>query len=454
MSRHSRTLGASLGVVMMLVTADHGGIRRLPFAGPPVPMPAPDSLASMYDVGGIPVIQRRSLSGQVVAAKVYLLGGSRQVNASNAGIEAVLLGASEYGTKNYPGLAVRDAESLTGSEVSVGVEPDWATIGFVGLAEDFDSTWAVVADRLIHPTLDSAAVAIAKRRALAAVDDRTNGPDGMVGQMAESLAFAGHPYQIPTGGTVTSITSLTPAMVRDYEATQVVGSRLLVVVAGNVTRAQVEGAVQRTLATLPQGAYKWTLPEPWKSAAPAIAVKRQQLPTNYIVGYFGGPQGSGNDAMAFQAGLGYITSLIEGPMRDSGLTYGAGAGYINRGAAGGMITLTTPSPDRALKIIDHAIAFLSDAKTYGSGSAYFNRQTGGSTDRYLSRMERSEQQVDNLADSYLYHGDFRYLENIDQQVNQVSPSDMGRALRAYVKNIQWAYLGDTTKVPRELMTKY
>jgi zinc protease len=448
MSRHTRTLGASFSVVAMIATADHAGLsRRVPAF--PRSSVAADSLAVMYDVGGISVIQRRALAGETVAAEIYLLGGARQVDASTAGIEAVLLSASEYGTKSFPGAATREAESRTGSGVGVGVEPDWTTIGFVGLAEDFDSTWAIVADRLMHPTLDSTAVAIGKRHVLAAIAARTAGPDGIVRQMAESVAYAGHPYQNPTGGTVASVSALTPAAVRDYQANQVVGSRLLVVVAGNLTRARVEGAVQRTLATLPKGAYKWTLPEPWKPTATTIAVKRQQLPTNYIFGLFGGPQASSAEVNALESGLGNIGGAANALMRDSGLTYDAGAGMLSQGATGGVLHVSTGSPARALKIFNDWIDAYMTAnfrQVNGTASNYASE--------YLSMMETPRSQVNILAESYLYHGDFRYRENFASTVRQMSPTDMQRALRAYLKNVQWAYLGDTMQLPRALMTKY
>ena len=45
------------------------------------------TMTSSFDVGGVKVILRESDANNVVAANLYLLGGTRQITPSNAGIE-------------------------------------------------------------------------------------------------------------------------------------------------------------------------------------------------------------------------------------------------------------------------------------------------------------------------------------------------------------------------------
>ncbi|HMH25287.1 MAG TPA: hypothetical protein VK542_01740, partial [Gemmatimonadaceae bacterium] len=51
-----------------------------------------------FDVSGVHVILRQNDANNVVAANLYLLGGSRQITDANAGIEPILLDVSERGT--------------------------------------------------------------------------------------------------------------------------------------------------------------------------------------------------------------------------------------------------------------------------------------------------------------------------------------------------------------------
>jgi hypothetical protein len=46
------------------------------------------TMTSSFDVGGVKVILRESDANNVVAANLYLLGGTRQITLSNAGFGA------------------------------------------------------------------------------------------------------------------------------------------------------------------------------------------------------------------------------------------------------------------------------------------------------------------------------------------------------------------------------
>ena len=66
-----------------------------------------DTSTTSFEVNGLTVILRRNTATDVVAANMYLLGGTQQLTPATQGIEALLLEASERGTKHYPGAAVR-----------------------------------------------------------------------------------------------------------------------------------------------------------------------------------------------------------------------------------------------------------------------------------------------------------------------------------------------------------
>ncbi|MBX6331776.1 MAG: insulinase family protein, partial [Gemmatimonadaceae bacterium] len=133
-------------------------------------------------------------------------------------------------------------------------------IGLRGLLPDLDSSWAVFADRILAPTLDSAAVAVARDKLLAVARRRREEPDELVRYLADSAAFDGDAYGLPVEGTERSLAALASAALRRYHETQMVTSRMLLVVVGNVPRATLERLVAGTLARLPRGTYQWTVP--------------------------------------------------------------------------------------------------------------------------------------------------------------------------------------------------
>src|SRR6476620_4492845 len=70
----------------------------------PATKPAADTTTSEFEVNGLKVILRRNMATDVVAANLYLLGGTRQLTPQTQGIEALLFAASERGSRRFPGL--------------------------------------------------------------------------------------------------------------------------------------------------------------------------------------------------------------------------------------------------------------------------------------------------------------------------------------------------------------
>ena len=409
-----------------------------------------DSLTVTYDVAGVKVIHRPIATNDVVAVNLYLLGGTRQTRPATAGIEPFLLYASEHGTKRYPGEAARRALAHTGSWIRIMATPDYTGIGFRGIKQEFDSTWAVFADRVMHPSLDSTAMELTRAQLLTRVKAERESPESHAAWIADSLAHESHPYAIPALGTEASLTALTAADLRSYATEQMMTSRMLLVVVGDISRERLEKAVTSTLGTLPRGTYSWTLPPAWTTKAPRVVAVQRRLPTNYIYGYYSGPQQSSPDFPAFRIATGYLGGILQEVIRGEGLSYAAGAMTIEYGATGGAIYVSTVRPDSVLKIINLAIDYIqSDALPRSDLIKHSQRYVNG----YYYQTESNAEQANMLAMAQLYRGDFRAAAQYADVLRKVSGTDVKRAAREFIKNIQYAYVGDSSRVPMKLMMK-
>ena len=353
-----------------------------------------DTVTVSYEVAGVRVIHRVVQTNDVVAVNLYLLGGSRQTRPSHAGIEPFLLHASEYGTKSYPGESARRRLAHTGSWISVGATPDYTRIAFRGIKQEFDSTWAVFADRVLHPTLDSTAIEIARGQLLSSVKRERESPASHAALIADSLAHESHPYAIRAMGTEASLLAITAADLRAYATEQMVTSRMLLVVVGDISRERLEKAITGTLGTLPRGNYTWTLPQPWTAKAPRVVAAQRRLPTNYVFGYFSGPQQSSPDFPAFRIATSYIGGLLSDFVRSEGLSYSAGATTFDYGATGGGIWVSTVRPDSVVKIINLAIDYM---QTEAMPRAAMLRSSKRYVNSYYYNTESNAEQAGMLA---------------------------------------------------------
>ena len=304
----------------------------------------------------------------------------------------------------------------------------------------------------MQPTLDSASMEVVRTRMLSAAARRHSSPEEHAWFLADSLAFRGHPYAVDPDGSDRSLRSLTSEILRRYASDQFVTTRMLLVVVGDLPRDRVERAIQRSFGTLPRGSYVWALPEPLKAAKAEVAVVDRASTTNYVVGAMAGPPRNSPDYPAFDRAMRLLGSWISYLVRDmAGLSYAANVVVAERGAPSALIYLSTTNPDSAIKIVNNVLkAYESQVKiprpTLRESAKSFNSA-------YTYSTESASGQASLLGRAALYDGDPTAASRLADVMGKVASPDLRRAIRVYGKNIQYAFVGDTSRMPRAEMLK-
>ncbi|NUQ21751.1 MAG: insulinase family protein [Gemmatimonadaceae bacterium] len=405
-------------------------------------------------VDGIHVELRRTTANDVVAASLYLLGGTQQLSDSTQGIEAFLLAASERGTKRFSKEALRGLTARLGSTIEIDPTVDWTMIGSRGLRDSFDSTWIVLADRVMAPRLDSAEVELVREQLLIGARTRRDSPDALVQAVADSAMWAGHPYGLEPSGTVESLSRISVASLRRYQREQMVKSRMLLVVVGNVDRAQVERLVHTTIGTLPAGSYQWSPPRTPAVTASSITVVPRSLPTNYILGYYAGPPASSADYPALRVATAVLGGRLFAEIRSRrNLTYAVDAPFIERAASAGGLYVTTTQPETTLALMQVEVQRLKDETIDPSGLERLVQQF---ITEYFLNNETNAAQADFIARGVLYRGSAlaatpdRFVDDL----RAVRPQDVQRVARTYMRGIHFAYVGDPAAAPRKAAARF
>lgn len=413
----------------------------------------PDPAATTkFEVAGIPIILRRNPANEVVVANLYLLGGARQLTPQTAGIEAMLLAASERGTRKFPGSVLRQRTARLGSTISIEASEDWSAIGLHAIRATFDSTWALLADRVMAPTLAPSDVEIVREQMLTGARQRNTDPDDAASGLADSLLYRQHPYAIQTTGTEASLSAITPAQLRQYHAQQFVTSRMLLVVVGNVDRPQVERLVRATLGTLPRGSYTWTPPPPPPRGGRAVAFDNRLLPTNYLLGYVPGPAATSPDYTALRVATAVLSGRLFTEVRSRrNLSYAVESPFQEHAYAVGGLYVTTVDPNAVLRIMRDELNSLQNDQVEADGLKRLEQQF--ITEYYL-KNETNADQANVLARAELYQGDYRAADRFMEDLRRVTPADVERVARQYLSNFRFAFVGDTTKVDRALLSQF
>jgi zinc protease len=452
MTRGLAVAAMAFALAVPSCAAAQGGTTKAPAAQSRAAQTRPLQETTEFTVDGVRVVLRQSAASDVVAANIYLLGGTQQITPANQGIETLLLAASERGTRRFSKEALRDLTARLGSDIVIEPGVDWSMIGSRGLRDAFDSTWAILTDRVMAPRLDSIEVERVREQLLSEARTRRDSPDALVSALADSAQWSGHPYVLEPIGTVESLASITLADLRSYQREQMVTSRMLVVIVGNVERPRVERLVRATLSTLPRGDYRWKTPPAPPAATTSLTVSAKQLPTNYILGYYAGPPAASSDYAALRVATAVLSGRLFAEIRSRrNLTYAVDAPFRERAISVGGLYVTTTAPDTTLALMRTEIERLREETLDPDGLERLVQQF---ITEYFLDNETNAAQAGFLARGVVYRGSIPSAESFVEELRKVRPRDVQRVARTYMRGVRFAYVGDPRVAPRRAVSRF
>ena len=255
-----------------------------------------------------------------------------------------------------------------------------------------------------------------------------------------------------TCSTVSSLSAISLADLRNYHASQVVKSRLLLVVVGDVPRGRVEQLVRGSLGRLPAGSYRWTLPDTLPRTKASLLTINRPLPTNYILGYYAGPRADSPDYHALRIACAILSGQLFHEIRSrQNLTYSVEAPFIERAVAAGGLYVTTVDPQRTLDLMRRELLDLQTG-TVDPGS--LERLILQFITQYFMDNESGAQQADFLARAELYYGDFRRADTFVDDLRAITPEDIRQAALRYMRDVRFVYIGDPQRAPRQAVERF
>ncbi|HXX65072.1 MAG TPA: pitrilysin family protein [Bacteroidota bacterium] len=399
-----------------------------------------------FSVNGLKVILRPNTANAIVSVQFYLRGGVLNLNEGNQGIERLIFQSALKGSQKYPKDKLNATLDRTAGTINSFSTKDYTSIALRCVASDFDELWDLYADVIMHPTFGADDVELVRQNILLSLKQRTDNPDAYLNDLAESVFFAGHPYRLKPEGLESTIPLLTVEQMKRYLQENLVTSKLLLVVVGDVSRSDLEAKVARTLGTLPRGSYTSTLPPAVLHNEPSLQVTEKALPTNYITGYFSAPAPRDADYYAMLVTLNILrTRLFEEVRTKRNLSYAPGAGAVDQLANHGFIYVTAVSPDTTIKVMREEMRKLREVPVEASD---LRERVALFITSYNLRSESDAAQGQFLALFELSGLGWRAQEKFIENIRRVTVQDVMRVADADFKNLQYVVLGDPKKIDR------
>jgi zinc protease len=230
------------------------------------------------------VILAESHKLPLVGLELVIKTGNAASPRGRAGLADLTADMLDEGTKTRNSLSIADDIATLGASLSAVARWDATSISVSGLSENIDKALAIWADVLQAPAFDDKEFNRVRDIQLTAFKRRKDSPP-----VIASLTFArvlygeNHPYGWPVSGTEETLKAITPSDLRTFWQTYYRPNNAVLVIAGDMTEADVHAKVEPLLKDWKPGNLpKVTMPKP-----PSLAHTRV-----YLVDKAGAPQSS------------------------------------------------------------------------------------------------------------------------------------------------------------------
>lgn len=393
-------------------------------------------------VNGMTILVKRVPGAELVASNLYIRGGSRNWDKADAGIESLALRvAATGGIQSLDKVAFGQKLATLGSTIDASTNRDWSSLKAKGLLRNFDSTFGLLADVFLHPAMPAAEVKLARSQALINLKRENEQPESRLAILVNETMYKGQPYGNRPQGTLASVAALTPTQLQAHLAKLRQGSRLLLVVVGDIDAARVIAQARTSFGTLLRGDYSDTPLPVSKFTHPRLVAEARVLPTTYMQGWFTIPAAGAPDDAAGRVAMNHLgKQLFEEVRTKRNLSYAPQVGArVSQAGGMAMVGVTAVDPATTWQVILDQLRLLQSkplapAELAGSKAIYLTS--------FLAASETTGGQADLLANWQLLAGDWKLSRSFQDQVRAVSADDVQKFANAYLHNLQTVTLGN------------
>ena len=236
---------------------------------------AANAQATKFEVSGIPVVLKPVTANDVVAVRMYIRGGSANLTPANAGIERMMLAAATQGTAKYDKDKFTALSTESGTNIGSESAMDYSVLTMQGVRQNWNTAWDLFSEAALKPSFPTAEVEIVRGQLIDAVKRQSDDPDTYLTFLADSLFYAGHPYSTPIAGTVPSLTGITRDALAAWHKQRMTKENLVIVVVGNVSRADLTSKIAAAFGGLPATGGKATPVNALATVTPEVVCCRE-----------------------------------------------------------------------------------------------------------------------------------------------------------------------------------
>jgi zinc protease len=402
------------------------------------------------DVNGFKVIVKRRPASDTVAVGLFLRGGASNITETNAGIEALLLAVAAEGSARFPRNEMNAALTGMGSSITSSASNDYSVLSLVCTRAAFDRSWEIFAGAALHPLLLPADVERDRAALIASARAKLESPDSFLDQLTRRIVFAGHPYRNDPRGNPESLAKITVDELRAYHKQVMQRSRLLLVIVGDIDAAALRSRIEASFGDLPAGETRSAATPLLAFDKPSVQVTERALPSTYFQGIFAGPQFKSPDTDALAIAMAILQDRVFVTVRvKNALAYDPATIHSEFGASYGGLSASSTEINRTAGLMLQEISRLK--KDLVAANDLSGAVAEYATEYYIQNQTNASQ-AGRIALYELIGGGWRNGESRLDRLRAVTPGDVQRVARQYMRDLQFVVVGDPARVNKDVFT--
>jgi len=318
------------------------------------------------------LLERHTLP--LVAVSISVQAGSADDPAGKEGLASITADMMDEGAGSRSAIEVSTALQDLGASLRTQVSLDGATFSLSVLKKSFGQAFGIVADVIARPRFEDKEWKRVSDLWKASLLKRADDPSLVARVVGSIVAFGrNHPYGHPTDGFTTSAKAIDLAAVKGFYGAQFRPDRIVLSVAGDITKAEVAAAVDDAF-----GSWK-PAPATPAEARPAdaswvrpkmVLVDRPDAPQSVISVIREGvrlqdPEAPLYDLVNTALGGSFTSRLNQNLREDHGWTYGAGSAFTETKRGGLFLARAAVETKQTGPALDEMLKELRGMATSG-----------------------------------------------------------------------------------------
>ena len=298
------------------------------------------------------------------------------------------------------------------------------------LSRNKDKAFELLKLALTSPRFDAEPVERMKQANISRIRSSMGDPNWINARLFNDVAFAGHPYALNSGGTITSLTNITPDDLRQRTKDWLTKDRLVIGVAGDINATELTRILDDVFGDLPQTGSKNTTSALELTNQGKTFIYNKDIPQTIVSSALPAFDKNDPDYDALRlmnyiyGGGGFGSKLMEEAREKRGLTYGIYSSLLMQDYLSALSISTSTKNESAkeiLGIINSEMKNLKDTPLSESELADAKSYIIGAMPLGLTSTDKI---AGTLLALQLDDRDINYLDQFKDNIEQVTLDDI------------------------------